>query len=797
MAIRLGKRIRNKSVFDSIPFSGILGDGTIEIKPGLYSKAYHLGDVNFTISNRDTEIEIFDKYKDMLNSFDAPFQVVIHNYKSDLKTVMKNVRLSPARDGLNDFRQEINAQTLEKLHRGTGALKQDKYLIVTREAENAEEALKKFKTTDNSVDKHLRNLTKESNTKPVGMVERLETLYRIYNQNDDNFFNDIDSNGNKTLNLESMSKRGYSVKNLIAPNGMMFEKNTFMIGDTYGRALYLDRIPTSVKTDFMAELANINAEMLISLHFEPVDREESREMITNHLRNLNAEISRKQEKAALDGISADLINPELEASKRATLTLMDDIDTRGQHIFFFSMCVVVFSDSSTELMEVLDEITSISKDHDLPLKPMTFLQENGFNSALPLGVNTLKKKSLFTSEDCAIFIPYTSQELHQKNGICYGINKTTKNLIMFNRLDERNQNFNALYIAGSGAGKSFAAKNEMVLAYLKSEKNVIYVIDPEGEYTDIARELKGEVIELSPQSHSFINPFDMDLEYGGDDSAIGVKAGYITGMIELMLGTGGTVDGKSRSIIDRCVKNIYKGYFEHMNNLRNINPSITCDRDASPTLQKLYSEFREQPEPEAQELASIIETFAVGTSDIFAHRTNVATDKRLVVYNINKLGRGLWGLGLYIVLNDIWNKMIENHKKGLNTWIYIDEFKLLLQLESSAMFVTQFWLRARKWHGLPTAILQNTDDLLMSPTTRGIVNNTYFLVMMSMQKQQAANMMELVNIEESQLEYIGPGQEKGHGLIYTGNVVIPFCNDFPKDGRLFKLFDTTNTKKFM
>ena len=797
MAIKLGKRIRNKSVFDSIPFTGILGDGTIEIKPGLYSKAYHLGDVNFTISNRETEIEIFDKYKDMLNSFDSPFQIVIHNYKSDLTTVMKNVRLSPARDGLNEFRQEINGQTLEKLHKGTGALKQDKYLIVTREAENAEEALKKFKTTDNSVDKHLRNLTKENNIKPVGMVERLETLYRIYNQNDDNFYNDVDSNGNKTLNLESMSKRGYSVKNLIAPNGMMFEKNTFMIGDTYGRALYLDRIPSFVKTDFMAELANINAEMLISLHFMPVDRDDSREMITNHLRNINAEISRKQEKAALDGISADLINPELEASKRATLTLMEDIDTRGQHIFFFSLCVVVFSNSSTELMEALDKIASVSKNHDLPLKPMTFLQEDGLNSALPLGVNALKKKSLFTSEDCSIFIPYTSQELHQKNGICYGINKTTKNLIMFDRLNERNQNFNALYIAGSGGGKSFAAKNEMIQVYLKSEKNVVYVIDPEGEYVRIARNLNGEVIELSPQSRSFINPFDMDLEYGGEDSAIGVKAGYITGMIELMLGTGGAVDGKSRSIIDRCVKNVYKGYFEHLNNLRNINPSITCDRDASPTLQKLYSEFREQPEPEAQELASIIETFAVGTSDIFAHRTNVSTDKRLVVYDINKLGRGLWGLGLYIVLNDIWNKMIENHKKGLNTWIYIDEFKLLLQLESSAMFVTQFWLRARKWHGVPTAILQNTDDLLMNTTIKGIINNTYFLVLMSMQKQQATNMMEFINLEESQLQYLEPGQDKGEGLIYTGNVVIPFSNEYPKEGKLFKLFDTTNTKKFM
>ena len=234
-----------------------------------------------------------------------------------------------------------------------------------------------------------------------------------------------------------------------------------------------------------------------------------------------------------------------------------------------------------------------------------------------------------------------------------------------------------------------------------------------------------------------------------------------------------------------------------MNNLRNINPSITCDRDASPTLQKLYSEFREQPEPEAQELASIIETFAVGTSDIFAHRTNVSTDKRLVVYDINKLGRGLWGLGLYIVLNDIWNKMIENHKKGLNTWIYIDEFKLLLQLESSAMFVTQFWLRARKWHGVPTAILQNTDDLLKNTTIKGIINNTYFLVLMSMQKQQAASMMEFINLEESQLEYLEPGQEKGEGLIYTGNVVIPFSNEYPKDGKLFKLFDTTNTKKFM
>lgn len=787
------RKIKNKSVIDSIPFSGILGDGTVELRPGLYSRAYHLKDVNFTISQYDTQVEIFDRYKELLNSFETPFQILIHNYKADKKSVLENVKLHPSRDGMNSFRQEINSMLVDNLYSGTGALKQDKYLIVTEEADCAEEALRKFKSIDSNVESHLRPMTKESSIRPVTMVERLETLFHIYNQDSSEFFNDMDKDGEGILNLELMAKRGYTVKDMIKPNGMLFERNTFMLGNTYGRALYLDNIPSYVKTTFLSDLANVNAEMLISIHYEPVDRDRSHDMIKCHLRNLNAQISRKQMKAAKEGYSAELISPEIEASKKATLSLINDLDMRDQKVFYMSMCVTVFADSADGLEEALGEVESVSRNHKLPLKPMTYLQEKGFNSSLPLSIGSIPKKTLLTSESCAIFIPYTSQELHQKDGICYGQNKTTKNIIMFDRLSS--QNYNGIYVGGSGSGKSFSAKNELVWAYLKDTGNDIYVIDPDNEYSKIAEAMGGEVIELGPNSHTFINPFDMDIDYGGEDNPIAVKTDYVTGMIEIMLGTGGKIEGRYRSIIDRCVKNIYKGYFEHMANVKNIDPTITCDTDASPTLQNLYNEFKRQPEPEAEDLASIIETFAVGSSDIFAHRSNISTDKRFVVYNVNKLGNGLRGLGLYIALNDIWNRMIENRKKDRHTWIYIDEFYLLLQLESSAKFVTQFWRRARKWNGVPTAIFQHPEDLLISPTTRVIANNTKFFVMMNMEKQDSANMMELINLEDSQLEYI-TNQDKGNGLLYTGNTIIPFVNEYPKESELYNLFNTEH-KRFL
>ena len=790
---------KRTSVTDSIPFTQIYADGTIELKKGLYSRMYRLDDINFTIAPEKEQKAIFRNYEKMLNSFSEPFQIIVHNYKANRKNTMDNIRFNIMNDNLNGYRQEMNGILLDKLYQGNGSLQQSKYIVFTHAAANIESAMHDMNEIENTLYTNIQAISDKAGLKRLDMQERLKVMFHIYNQNkkDDMFYNAVDPAGNGYFDPVINAKQGRSIKSAIAPEGMMFERNTFLLGDVVGRTLYFDRVPAFLSTNFMHDLTSINAEMIISLNHEPVERDKARSMIKRHLRNLNAHISKQESNAAREGFSSANISEDVRSNKAATLEMMDDIDKRDQGVFFLTFTVTVFASDNEEMQAILTQLKSISKPHHTPFQVLMFQQEEGLNSCLPLSVNKLDTKMLLTSECCSIMLPYTSQELHQKNGAFYGMNKTSGQMIIYDRHNDSalNRNFNALFFGDSGSGKSGIAKWEIMSILLRSTRDVVYVIDPQREYIPIAEAVGGEVVELSPSSKNFENPLDLDLASDGEDNPIALKSDFIIGMIEIMNGTGEALDPRCRSIIDRCVKKIYQGYIAHIQELNQRNPEITCDKDAAPTISNLYHELRRQDSPDADQIANILEIYATGTSDIFAHRSNVSTNKRMVVYDISKLGAGMKPLGLYITLNDIWSKMISNSRKGIYSWIYIDEFHLLLQLESSANFLKTIWKTARKWKGVPTGITQNVEDLLGSTATRDILNLTNFVLMTSMSAQDRNNMADLIQIQDAQLEKYCKSQPKGHGLIYTGDTTLPFALEIPKGTKMFELVDTNKSPK--
>lgn len=783
---------KNKSVTDSIPFTQIYADGTIELEKGLYSRMYKLDDINFTIAPEAEQRAIFRRYEKMLNTFSEPFQIMIHNYKADKKNTMDNIRFNIMNDGYNSYRQEMNGILLDKLYQGNGALQQSKYIVFNHAAPNIEMAMRDMNEMENTLYASVQGISERAGLKRLNMQERLKILFHIYNhtQKDDMFYNNTDMNGVKFFDPVICAKQGKSIKSAIAPDGMLFERNTFLLGDTIGRTLYFDKVPAFLSTDFMLNLTSLNAEMIISMNHEPIERDKARKMIKTHLRNLNAQISSSENAAAKEGTSA-FISEDVKANKAATLEMMDDIDKRDQGVFFLTFTVTLFASSGEEMQSILTQLKGKIKNHHTPFKVLTFQQEDGFNACLPLAVNKLDTKMLLTSECCSIMLPYTSQELHQKNGCFYGSNKTTNQIIVYDRTSKSmlNHNFNGLILGDSHTGKSGMAKWEMISVLLRDNKDVVYVIDPQNEYRPLAEALGGEVIELSPNSKNFENPLDLDISSSGEENPIALKSDFIIGMLEIMNGTGDMLDARCRSIVDRCVKKIYQGYLMHMQEVNQRNPNITCDKEAMPTLSNLYCELKRQESVDADQIASILEIYATGTSDIFAHRSNVSTDKRMVVYDVSKLGAGMKPLGLYISLNDIWNKTISNRKKGINTWIYIDEFYLLLQLESSANFLKQIWKTASKWGGVPTGITQNVEDLLGTTASRDIINTTNFIIMLSMSKQDRNHITNLVQIPDSQLEKYCNYQPKGNGLIYTGDATLPFMLEIPEGTRIYDLIN--------
>lgn len=783
-----------KTVQESIPLTRTFRDGTIETAPGHYTRAYSLEDINFKIAPDPDQVAIFRAYGDFLNSFSSNvrFQIVIQNHAADRRASLEDIRFKLQRDGLNKYRQEMNGILIDKLTEGRKSLKQDKYLIVSVEDDNVERAMKSLNNLDNEVKKAIRNISRDVNVEHMSIGERLNSIFDIYNQDGQNvFYNAVHEDKTPFFDYEQMIGSDLTPKDLIGPHSMEFKSNYFMLGETYGRTMFLENVPNWLSTEFISDLSDTPCNMLISIYHHPIETTAAMRMIKNHMTAVNAQIAANQKNAIQNGYTYDLMSPDLLLSQKQTRDLLDDVIGNDQKMYYLTFTVVLFAESKQMLEENTKMVTSVANKHLAPIRTFNYYQEQGLNSSLPLCLKEVDVKRLYTTQSASVFIPYTSLEIYQKEGIYYGLNQTSNNMILYSRLTGRN--YNGLIFGESGAGKSFTAKCEMVSVLLRSAKNEVYVIDPEAEYTGLARAFGGEVIDLSPGSKTYVNPMDMDIDYDGESDPLSMKLDYIISMVEIMLGAGRTIDPTAKSIINRCATTIYRPYIRHMAKLKEAGSDITCDKDSMPTLNNLYNELKRQPEPEANTMANIIEVYATGSFATFAHRSNIKTSTNFTVYNIKNLGTGMKDLGLHVCLNDIWNKMIENKKKGIWTWIYIDEFYLLLQSDSAAKYLKQVWKRARKWDGVPTGIMQNTEDLLRSADSRNIINNTSFVIMQSLPKIDRTNLGDLLQIPESQLAYITNSQP-GHGLIYTGKSVLPFNNEFPHDTELYKLMSTKDER---
>lgn len=788
------KRRANKvraTMQQTIPYKNVYQNGIIEVEEGVFSKCYTLEDINFRVATQEDQELKFQEYEKLLNAFgeNVCAQICINNKSAKKEDVLSDVLIKPKNDNLNEYRDEYNQILRDKMTEGRNDIMSSIYLAVSIHAESIEQAVNAFNRLEIEIGKHIKKVT-EQEMHTQSTEERLAIMHDIFNlYEEDAILSPSD------ISLEDSAKQGITSKDIVGPSGFKFEDEYFKMGNAYGRSLYLSSVPTFLSTDYIQSISEIPTNMLISVQYQSLDQEKSAKLVRRQLTNINANIVEAQQKAARGGYSMDMLPPELEAAQTSAKELMDDVTRRDQKMFYTTLVVTHFAETKQKLDEDTKLIISTSNNCLCVMKKLFFQQETGLRASLPLASNKLCVDQLLTSECASIFLPFSVVEINQKNGIYYGLNAVSKTLLLYDRT--KGTNSNGLILGVPGSGKSFTAKKEIVCVALNTNDD-IYIIDPESEYQPLISALGGEVIKLAVGRRVFVNPMDMDINYAkdtdGDSDPVTMKADFISSICETVVGKRRGLSSSERSIIDRCVRNLYQPYLKHIHEINLNRPEgseeITCDRNAMPTLTDFYSLLLTQPEIEAQNLALALELYTTGSLDIFAHRTNVDTQNRFVVYDIREIGSSLKELGLRICLNDMWNRIINNFVKfGKRTWAYIDEFYLLLQSESSAVFLQQVWKRARKWMGVMTGITQNVEDLLNSPAARGIINNCNFILMLNQSPIDRMSLATLLKISEAQLSYI-TNSDPGQGLLYNGKTIVPFVDNFPKNTRLYELITT-------
>jgi type IV secretory pathway VirB4 component len=270
---------------------------------------------------------------------------------------------------------------------------------------------------------------------------------------------------------------------------------------------------------------------------------------------------------------------------------------------------------------------------------------------------------------------------------------------------------------------------------------------------------------------------DINADYADEEDPLTLKSDFILSLCELVVGGKDGLQPAEKTIIDRCVRLVYRDY------LTNPEP------DKMPILEDLYNLMRKQTEAEAQRIATALEIYVTGSLNVFNHRTNVDITNRLVCYDIKELGKSLKKLGMLILQDQVWGRVTANRALKKTTWFYSDEFHLLLKDEQTAAYSVEIWKRFRKWGGIPSALTQNVKDLLASREIENIFENSDFIYMLNQAAGDRQILAKQLGISPHQLSYV-THSNAGEGLLFYGNVIIPFVDRFPKDTELYKLLTT-------
>lgn len=787
-----------KSAQQSIPYKECYETGVFQEADGLFSKTYRFKDMSFKNLAKEKQEAIYSQYQEFLNSLPPNEELEFNfiNFPEDAAEKLKKITPAPAGDFLDDLRTELTEIIGDKLRVARNSITTEKFFTYSIRSKSVDEAMKRFLDVDEEMVKGFGGITKEK-VEPITTEERLEVLHKVMNGHNESPYFEHDEKGKTSIDWKRIRKLGLSTKDLIAAP-MKFNTQTFIMGERYGQVLFLDGIATWLNSNFLSELTETSFESCIGMRIIPIPQDEATKIIKNKNINITADVIEAQKRALKNGYSPDFIPMDLKNAKEQIDLMQEDMATRDQRMFFFSMVYVHFADSAETLKDQKETIRNISSKYMCSLKPLSMQQERGFWAALPLGTYKISTNRLLPTESLGVFIPFNEVACFEEGGHVYGTNPVNKTLIVHNRLS--GINYNGLVLGSPGSGKSMSSKFEIVQTLLKDPNACICVIDPEGEYGPLAELFKeqAEVIKIAPGNGVYLNPMDLDIDtsHDSDGDPISMKIDFVSGLLETMLGHKAQLSPVQKSIVNRCIIRIYADYLATLQTLP-VGPNgkkPTIDRTICPTLQNLFNMLLEQREPEAQNLAVVLEQYATGTFNTFAHQTNVNVDARFIVYNIKDIGTQLRDLALKVCLSDIWNKMIANRSRGRWTWAYVDEFHLLLGNPSSAEFLQSIWKRARKWWGVPTGITQNVEDLLLSPAARSIINTSNFIQIFTQSAIDRANLAELLELSESDLRYI-TNAESGSGLIYTGKQTIPFKNPLPLNTKIGKAMSTKAGEK--
>ena len=757
-----------KSIQQTIEIMKVAENGIFEVARNRFSKCYRFQDINYTTTNETEQIDIFERYCRFLNSLDVNFKITINNKNKDMEQVRDYVFLQKQNDGYNGFRKIYNDIMEQKIHEGRQGIEQERYLTITIERKNFEEAKAQFATIEASVHKAFGELGAE--IVPLSGNERIKVLYDYYHLGDEGSFD---------FDIREARKVGADFRNDLCNGMIQFYPDYFKDEKKFCRALFIKKYPSSLSDRFLNEITSLPVHSITSIDVVPIPKDMTTKILQKKYLGIESDIIKQQRVRNKNNDFSSEISYNKRIEKKEIEEIMDDVRENDQCLYYVSVTIILMADTKEELDSMTETVETIGKRNSVTIEEHYLKQRESLNTALPIGVRQVETMRTMLTQSLAVLMPFNVQELNDKQGCYYGINQVSKNINIGNR--KKLINGNGFVFGVPGSGKSFFCKMEMGNVFLSGNDEII-VIDPMNEYFDIAQTYGGTVVNMSTYTDNYVNPLDMDvwsLDLNDSKGMIREKGEFMLGLCEQCMGE--SLNSRQKSIIDRCVRKLY------IEIARNREKYV-------PIMSDFYEILMNQPEDEARDIALSLELFVNGSLNIFNHQTNVDVDNRFTVYGIRDLGTELSPITMLVMMESIQNRIIANGKRGIATWLYIDEFHVLLNSEYSAKYLQQLWKKVRKQGGLCTGITQNIVDLLQNYTATTMLANSEFVALLKQANTDSSRMAEVIGVSEAQLRFV-TNTSSGMGLMKCGNVVIPFDNTIEKGTDLYNLYNTNIHEK--
>ena len=703
------------------------------------------------------------------------YKIIVSNHHADNDRLRESILHKAVSKEMEPLAQEYHKLLEERLAEGRSGLLQSKYFIISCRKTDFDSDRNYFNTIEFSIRQLFHRLG--SGLIPLDAEERLRALHSFYRMGEEKAFS---FDWNEYLKL----RRDW--RNDIINTSLREHKDYLEMEDgKCACALFVRKYANGLTDQFLNEITNMNFPLIYTMDVEPMDNAYAYKMIMKKYMANERSINREQEQKNENGDYSTNINYERRKQQRDTEEMLDRISSFDERMLYVGMTILLKADSMEELEERREKIKIIGQTHNMDIVPHSYRQLDAMNTTLPTGARFVDAMRSITSEELSVFIPFNVQEIHDSLGYCYGFNKVSKNLIIGNR--KLLKNGNGMVFGVPGSGKSYNEKAEMgqVLAFSKDD---IVIVDPMGEYKGIAEAWGGQYINLSQSEENvfYINPFHVPDAVPDQDKFIAEKAEFAYAICEQALKQT-PLTSRHIAVIDKAVREMYAEYFKKIKDKRRSwKKSLE-----SPTIRTMRELIHgnTQGNDAALELVEQLEVFADGTLDIFAREQSVSEENRFTVYGFSELGKRMRAMAMLVMIESITAKIKYNQSDGVATWVYVDEMHELWGEEYSLHALERMWREVRKRGGICMGMSQNLIDAQQNRSTKTMVSNSEFMVLLDQGKMDQDAVEDLFSISAEQLACVN-GADPGTGLIRFWDKIVPFDNTMKKESSLYQLFNT-------